>query len=80
MIERLQKLFSEYNYQWNISGELKVPTQDDIKLTLDRTVERLYTEPTGTQLEVGRLIVRKMDEGHEVYLHMGDYNDNSNTD
>jgi hypothetical protein len=33
----------------------------------------LYNEPVGTQLEVGRLIIKKLHHGHDVYIYVGPY-------
>lgn len=67
-------------WTWRVGGELIVPSEDDIAKTLDRMKEVLYTEPDGTQMELGRLIMRKDAEGYEVYVYLGDYAPNGDYD
>lgn len=69
-------LFMLNGYTWAFSGEHKVPTEADIQDTLDRAVERLYDEEPETQLEVGRLIVKKRsDSMYDVFILAGTIGD-----
>ena len=59
-------------YRWKIDGDLKTPTPDDIRNTLDRAVEVLYDNEPNDQLEVGRLIIKKRDnELYDVFILVG---------
>jgi hypothetical protein len=84
--EELESFFLVHDYQWRIDGVLRYPTADDLRATIDRAVTTMYDEPEGTQLEVGRLIVKKSDDnghiivkkhdsGFGVYVLVGEIND-----
>jgi hypothetical protein len=76
LVVRLFRLFQQFGYSWKINGEDTVPSEDDLKKALDRAKELLYDEPVPSQLEVGRLIVRRWaDHKFDVYLQLGTYND-----
>lgn len=73
---RLHEAFVDYGYEWKIDGKLATPTADDFDQTIDKAKELLYDEPVPSQLQVGRLIVRRWaDHKFDVYLHIGDIND-----
>jgi hypothetical protein len=57
--EELETLFILHEYQWRIDGTLVQPTAADIQDALDRCTEALYDEEPETQVEVGRLIIKK---------------------
>ena len=64
--------FRKRGYQWRVDGELITPTEEEIKQTLDRAREILYAEPIPSQLEIGRLIVRRHSGNNfDVYLQIG---------
>lgn len=72
--EELARIFRKNGWTWNIKGKSSVvPDEDDIEAALDEAARRLYDEPVGAQLEVGRLIVQKKHRGHDVYIYMGEY-------
>lgn len=57
---------------WKIDGEQVIPTAEDIRQTLDKMIEKLYTEPVPSQMHLGRLIVHHWKQDHfDVYLQMG---------
>lgn len=76
--EELESFFLVHDYQWRIDGVLRYPTADEIRQTIDRAVTNMYDEPEGTQIEVGRLIVKKHDSGFGVYVLVGEINDKDN--
>lgn len=73
MIERIVEIFEENDYRWSINGELIVPSADDLTETLDQLVNRIKDEPDFTQIELGRLIVKKAGDKYGVYVHIGDW-------
>lgn len=76
LARKLHNAFVHYDYQWKIDGTLSTPTADDLDQAIDRAKELLYDEPVPSQLQVGRLIVRRWaDHKFDVYLHIGDIND-----
>jgi len=72
----LAGLFEVYNYEWKFEDGLKLPTEDDIAKTLDGMHKRLYDEkdPLGS-MEVGRIRMQRHDDKAEVYLYLGDYDE-----
>lgn len=70
--EELESLFLVKGYHWNIGGNLIIPNAEDIRVTIDRAKEELYDEPDGTQLQVGRLIIKKQDGHYDVYVMIGE--------
>lgn len=73
---RLHQAFIDYGYQWKVDGTLSTPTAEDFDQAIDRAKELLYDEPVPSQLEVGRLIIRRhADRKFDVYLYLGDTND-----
>lgn len=74
MLERIISEFFEKNkWTWNLKTGRRVPTDNDVEDALDEAARILYNEEDGTQLEVGRLIIRKKHNGHDVFMYVGDY-------
>jgi hypothetical protein len=73
-VEEIHEIFTRHGYQWKIDGELRSPTVEDIKDTLDRMADVLYDEEDGAQLEVGRLIAKRHRTGIVVYILIGEEN------
>lgn len=73
LIEDLEELFERNGYQWLVKGGQVVPDRYDFELFLEQAVKTLATEPVGTRLTSGRLIIEKTEYGHEVYALMGVY-------
>lgn len=72
--EEISRVFRREGWTWNLKDKSSVvPDEDDIAAALDEAARLLYTEPVGSQLEVGRLIVKKKHHGHDVYLFMGEF-------
>lgn len=71
--DELESFFMVHDYRWQIDGTLRFPTAEDIRQTIDRAEEELYDEKVGTQLEVGRLIIKKVqNHHHDVYVMIGE--------
>lgn len=64
--------FAVHGYLWKIDGQLRFPTDDDIRLTVERAVTMLSKEPNGASLEVGRLLIKKSSTNYDVYVMIGE--------
>jgi hypothetical protein len=71
----IESLFIAKGYQWMIGGKRVFPTTEDIRSTIDRAVDELYDEPDGTQIEVGRLIIKKRDGHFDLFVMIGEAHD-----
>lgn len=72
LAEEISGLFLLNGYTWVFSGEHKIPTAEDIQQALDQAVKMLYDEEPETQLEVGRMIVKKRSNTlHDVFILAG---------
>jgi len=72
LAQDIAEIFWLKDYRWNFDGVLKTPTPEDISGAIDKAVRMLYAEPDGTQLEVGRLIIKKRSRDlHDVFVHIG---------
>jgi hypothetical protein len=66
--------FRKNQWTWNLKGgRTLVPEEEDIEAALDEAARLLYNEEVGAQLEVGRLIIRRLHNGFDVYVYVGQY-------
>lgn len=66
--------FAKHGWTWNLrDGGTVIPDEEDIEQALDEAARLLYNEQVGTELEVGRMIIKKKHRGHDVYLYIGPY-------
>lgn len=73
----LNEFFLDQGFKWNRDDKTKfVPTVEDFDQALDKVTEALYAEPDGTQMEFGRLIVKKDAGNIDVYVNIGTLGDN----
>jgi hypothetical protein len=70
--EELESLFLVKGYHWNIGGNLIIPNADDIRMLIDKAKAELSDEPDNTQLQVGRLIIKKQNGHYDVYVMIGE--------
>ncbi len=76
LVDELAAAFVRYGYKWKIGGTLVTPTANDLEKAIDRAKELLYDEPVPSQMQMGRLIIRRHgNQKFDVYLHIGDIND-----
>jgi hypothetical protein len=74
MLEQtISKWFAKNKWTWNLKTGAKIPSEEDVEQALDEAARVLYNEHDGTQLEVGRLIIKKKPNGHDVYMYVGEY-------
>lgn len=67
----LADLFKTLDYRWNIGGELRHPTAEDLELAIDKLAKDLYAEDSD-MIEMGRLMVLRDGDRFDVYLHFGE--------
>lgn len=66
--------FVKNDWKWKMKGgRHETPSEDDVLAALDEAARLLYSEPVDTQIVMGRLIIRKKEIGHDVYLFAGPY-------
>lgn len=72
-VKLLAEHFKKTGRTWKIGGTLKLPDEDDLQKTLDKAREALYAEPVPSELEVGGMLIRRVQEElFEVYAYVGD--------
>lgn len=71
--EFISKHFRTNGWTWKLKKGEVTPSETDVTEALDEAARLLYNSPTGTQLEVGRLIIIKTSTGHDVYVLAGSY-------
>lgn len=70
----LAEYFNKRQWFWNLKGRGRVvPTEADFEAALDEAARQLLKEPVGSRLSVGRLIIEKKHNGHDVYVYVGEY-------
>lgn len=78
LANNIHSIFVRHGYQWTINGTLTTPSVEDIKDLLDKLGAIMDDDPTATTIETGRLLVRTNNEHRDVYVHVGDYNEENN--
>lgn len=73
--ERVQNILASTNARWKINGEHVIPNQDQIENTIDSMVETLINNPEASQIEVGGVIVARLEGHFDIYVRVGEYND-----
>lgn len=68
LARELKTVFDEKGYTWKIDGVSTVPSEHDILETMEQMVKHIADEPSGTWLELGRLIYIKTDDKIDVYV------------
>lgn len=75
LAQELERFFLARDYKWGIGDSLRNPTDADIQKVLDQCVLYLMNHADDeAQLETGRLIVRRMGDIYDVYVHFGCFN------
>lgn len=69
-LQQIHDIFSRRGFVWNFSDGRRVPTEEELNSTILNAIEALKPEADNTQLEVGRLIVRKSGSYYDVYVHL----------
>lgn len=69
---QIADIFGREGYAWRFSDGTRVPNEDEISKTVWAAIDALSTEPDNTQVEVGRLIVKKKGQFYDIYLHVAE--------
>lgn len=65
--------FAEHGWTWKVGGKDVVPSPQDISDAVDQCVRTLSEEDVNTEIEVGRLIVKKSTPTtYDVYVFVGE--------
>jgi hypothetical protein len=71
--ETLHSIFKINKLEWRKTDGTKfLPTAEDFGQALDKVKSMLYDEEDGTQIEFGRLIVKKSADHYDVYCRLGE--------
>lgn len=65
---QIADIFGREGYTWRFSDGVRVPTEDEISKTVWAAIDALAAEEDNSQVEVGRLIVKKKGSFYDVYL------------
>lgn len=66
--ERIAAFFKESGYSWQFSDGLRIPDADEINKTIQAAVEALAGAEENTQVEIGRLMIKKRAGVHDVFV------------
>jgi hypothetical protein len=69
LAKEIKKVFDAKQYEWRIDGILSIPTELDIRQTMEEMAKQLANVPDGTWMELGRLIFIKSGKLIDVYVH-----------
>lgn len=69
----LQNLFIKRGYTWTFKDGKRVPTQEELNMVILNAIDALKESDDNTQLEVGRLIVKKSGSFYDVYVHLAEF-------
>lgn len=72
-VNEIADLFKRGNYKWKFTDGHRVPTRDEIQTTILNAIDALKDEGNNTQVEMGRLIVKKSGQFYDVYVHLAEY-------
>lgn len=69
MLDYIAQLFSVQERKWKIGGELKEPSRDDIAAVINKIITMT---DDGLQIELGGLLVKNEGGRKELYVYLGD--------
>lgn len=72
LIQSLVEYFYRNKFQWKDGDEWFYPSRDQIEEALDLLRERLYDEPDGTSITMGRFTVHKNAGHFDLYTYQGE--------
>lgn len=73
--EAVQRVLSSGGQRWKIDGQMVLPTESQIEDTIDSMVDTLISNPEASQIEVGGVIVARLEGHFDIYVRVGEYND-----
>lgn len=72
-IQHIHRVFEGQGYRWKFADGSRVPTEAELNTVVLNAIDALKEEEDNTQLEVGRLIVKKSGQFYDVYVHLAEY-------
>ena len=72
MIEQILSVFEKNGYTWKFSDGVRAPNEEDLTKTLETMKDALAEAEENTQVELGRLIVKKSEGHYDVYVYVGE--------
>lgn len=68
---KVADIFKADGFEWNFSDGRRIPDAKEIEKTVVSAVNALREAEDNTQIEVGRLIIKRKGSYFDVYLHAG---------
>lgn len=65
-------IFRSRELTWNFSDGTRVPNEEEIGKTIWAAIDALREAEDNTQVEVGRLIVKRKGSFFDVYMHVSE--------
>ena len=76
--EKLESFFILNDLRWKLKdGSKYIPTAEDLQQALDKLAEELDNEEEQTQIEYARLIAKKRAGHIDIFVWIGDLNDDT---
>jgi len=76
--KRASELLAEVNHTWKLSDGDALPTESDVQTILDKAKGDLYDKGDWSTLAVGGLMVVRVGNHYDVYVRIGELDDDSN--
>lgn len=70
--DKIASIFKNEGYAWKFSDGTRIPTEEEIAKTIWAGIDALAQSEDGTQIEVGRLIVKRSGSKFDVYIHIAE--------
>ena len=70
---KIADLFQQEGYVWSFSDGQRIPNEEEIRKTIFAVIDQLEDKEDNTQVEVGRLIIRKKGHFFDVFVHIAEY-------
>lgn len=79
LVNSLYELFVKHEYRWSFDGVMRAPSAEEIKNMLGECHAKLQRErAVGNRVTIdsGKLMLRDVGSNVELWVYMGDYEDN----
>jgi hypothetical protein len=67
---QITQLFRQEGYEWLFKDGKRVPAEPELEKTIWAAIDALAPTEDNTQIEVGRLIVKKKGSFYDIYMHV----------
>jgi hypothetical protein len=72
--DELAELFKANGYEWSYKGgEKRTPTAEELSILIGQAKVELNGDPEATQIEVGRLVIKKNGNYIDVFVHAQEF-------